>query len=34
VFRLYELIMIEKHLARLERQGRTRVEGGLWVTVP
>jgi glyoxylase-like metal-dependent hydrolase (beta-lactamase superfamily II) len=34
VFRLNELIMIEKHLARLRAQGRIRAEDGRWTTVP
>lgn len=34
VFRLNELIMIEKHLARLETQGRVGAEDGRWNAVP
>jgi hypothetical protein len=33
VFRLNELIMIEKHLERLGRQGRIRAEGGRWIAL-
>ncbi len=33
VFRLNELIMIEKHLARLGSRGRVRTEGGRWALV-
>jgi len=33
-FRLAEQIMIEKHLARLERQGRVREESGKWHVAP
>lgn len=32
-FKLNEQIMIEKHLARLERQGRVRAEGGRWIAI-
>jgi glyoxylase-like metal-dependent hydrolase (beta-lactamase superfamily II) len=34
VFRLNELIMIEKHLARLEARRRIRAEDGQWTAVP